>query len=281
MLQTQIQDTKSRDIQVHYVSLPTGLALQYAAQGPDTGTPVIFLHGVTDSWRSFEGVLARLPIDIRAYAISQRGHGNSSRPTGGYLYQDLAGDLRAFMGAHNLPPAVVVGHSMGAMVARRFAADFPEHVAGLVLMGGWSSLHGHPALKEFVHSSITTLTDPINPAFVKEFQLSTVVREVPTALLRNAVSESLKVPARVWRAAFEGFVNNDASSDSARVSAPTLIAWGERDSYANRSDQDALLGAIRGSRLIVYESAGHAFHWEDPAWFAADLVAFVRELSQA
>ena len=81
---------------VDSIALPTGVTLEYATQGPETGTPVIFLHGVADSWRSFEGVLANLPPDMRVYAISQRGHGNSSRPAAGYLYQDFARDLRSF-----------------------------------------------------------------------------------------------------------------------------------------------------------------------------------------
>jgi pimeloyl-ACP methyl ester carboxylesterase len=260
------------------VTVSGGITLEYAAQGPTTGTPVIFLHGVTDSWRSFEGVLAKLPASMRAFAISQRGHGNSSRPAAGYLYQDMANDLRAFMDALHLPPAVVVGHSMGAMVARQFALSHSSHLTGLVLMGGFWSIRRNPLVEEFVDSAISQLADPIDPAFVKDFQLSTIAREVPSELVDTAVIESLKVPARVWRAAFEGFLTNDCSGDFRRMVAPTLIAWGDQDSYAGRFDQDALLAAIPGSRLVVYEGAGHAFHWEDPATFAADLVAFVSGL---
>jgi len=96
-------------VQVKSISLPTGVTIEYAEQGTTPcGTPVVFLHGVTDSWRSFEGVLAHLPLGLRAYALSQRGHGNSSRPEAGYLYHHMARDLRAFIDALRLPPAVVV-----------------------------------------------------------------------------------------------------------------------------------------------------------------------------
>jgi pimeloyl-ACP methyl ester carboxylesterase len=61
------------------------------------------------------------------------------------------------------------------------------------------------------------------------------------------------------------------------VTAPTLIAWGEKDSYASQVDQEVLRSAIARSRLMAYPGAGHAFHWEDPRRFAADLVAFVYE----
>jgi pimeloyl-ACP methyl ester carboxylesterase len=53
--------------------------LEYVETGDPKGLPVVFLHGVTDSWTSFEGTMERLPESIRAIAVSQRGHGNSSR----------------------------------------------------------------------------------------------------------------------------------------------------------------------------------------------------------
>src|SRR5688572_17336830 len=70
--------------------------LEYVETGDPTGLPVVFLHGVTDSWTSFEGTMERLPESIRAIAVSQRGHGNSSRPEHGYLMEDFSGDLLRF-----------------------------------------------------------------------------------------------------------------------------------------------------------------------------------------
>ena len=64
---------------VKSVELPGRVTLQYVERGETAGTPVIFLHGVTDSWRSFEPVLPHLPGSIRAFALSLRGHGDSSR----------------------------------------------------------------------------------------------------------------------------------------------------------------------------------------------------------
>jgi non-heme chloroperoxidase len=92
------------------------------------------------------------------------------------------------------------------------------------------------------------------------------------------VLESLKVPARVWRAAFEGFLEDDFAGEFGKIKAPTLIVWGARDTFCPRHDQDTILEAITGARLVVYENAGHALHWEEPERFAADLVAFVKSL---
>ena len=56
---------------------------------------------------------------------------------------------------------------------------------------------------------------------------------------------------------------------------PTLIIWGDRDGFTGRTEQDALVTAISGSRLATYAGTGHCPHWEEPERFAGDLVAFV------
>jgi pimeloyl-ACP methyl ester carboxylesterase len=260
------------------VALPSGLTLHYAEQGQASGVPVLFLHGVTDSWRSFEPVLRQLPASIHAFALSQRGHGNSSRPEAGYRYTDLSEDARAFMDAAGLPAAVVVGHSMGAMVAQRLAVDHPDRVAGLVLLGAFSTLHGHQGVQDFWNTTISTLRDPIDPDMVREFQTSTLANETPQEFLDTVVSESLKVPARVWQATFTGFIETaDFSHELATITSPTLIVWGDRDGYALLKDQQALAAAIPHARRVTYEGGGHAFHWESAERFAGDLVTFVYE----
>ena len=136
-----------------FVTVATGVRLEYVEQGRADGLPVIFLHGVTDSWRSFELLLQRLPASIRAFAISQRGHGDSSRPDIGYRYRDFSEDVRAFMDAIGLERAVVVGHSMGAMVSQRLIVDHPQRVSHVVLMGAFATIHGNPVVDEFVTSA--------------------------------------------------------------------------------------------------------------------------------
>ena len=263
---------------IRSITISSGVTLQYAERGGALGIPVVFLHGVTDSWRSFEPVLDRLPGTIRAFAITQRGHGNSSKPAQGYSYGDMAEDLRAFMDAIEVTAAVVVGHSMGSMVAQRFAIDHPGRVAGLVLMGAFRTIHGHPGLQEFWDTAVSRLTDPIDPAFVRDFQVSTLARGVPPEFLNTVVSESLQVPARVCRAAFKEFLETpDFSHGLAQFAGPALVVWGDRDAYAHREDQEALRGVIADSRLVTYAGVGHALHWDEPDRFAADLVAFVYE----
>jgi non-heme chloroperoxidase len=260
------------------VELPNRVTLPYVEQGDLTGVPVLLLHGYADSWRTFELVLPHLPESIRAFAVTQRGHGDASRPAAGYHPHDFAADLAAFMDELHLDVAVIAGGSSGGFVARRFAIDHPERTLALVLMGSPATLRGNPGVEKLWDSTISKLTDPVDPGFVREFVESTVDRPVPQAFFETMVQESLKVPARVWRATFEGLLVEDSSGVLDKIKAPTLIVWGDQDVVVSRSDQEALAAMIADSRLVVYPGAGHGVYLEEAERFASDLVAFIDKL---
>lgn len=257
------------------VELETGITLPYVVQGEPSGIPVILLHGITDSWRSWESVLAGLPGSIQAVAPTQRGHGAADRPATGYRFEDFAADLAAFLDALGIERAVVAGHSVGSQVAQRFAMDHPDRLLGLVLVGSVTTWQGNPAVAEVWESGFSTLTDPLDPAFVRAFQASP---RLPRARLDVAVRESLKAPARVWREVWEAMMTTDFSAELGKIAAPTLVVWGDRDPLCPRGEQEALVAGIADTRLVAYPGGGHNLHWEEPARFAADLVAFVDSL---
>lgn len=89
--------------------------------------------------------------------------------------------------------------------------------------------------------------------------------------------ESMKLPARVWRAAFQNLMNANLFNGLDKITVPTLIIWGDQDTYFLREEQDALAAKIADSKLVVYNGAGHALHWEEPQRFAADLLAFIEK----
>lgn len=262
------------------VQLANEVDLQYVEHGDSTGVAVILLHGVTDSWHSYELVLPHLPKSIRAFALSQRGHGDSERPLTGYHPHDFAADVAAFMEALNIERAVIVGHSMGSYVAQCFAMNYPERTSGLVLVGSFKTLKGDQGIQEFWETGIAPLQDPIAPEFAREFQKSTLALPVPPEFLDTVVQESLKVPARVWHAAFKGLMESDLSGDLDKIKAPTLIVWGDKDAYFLRDQQDALAAGISGSKLVIYSGVGHGVHWEAPKRFADDLLSFIESFAK-
>lgn len=260
------------------ITLPNRVRLQYVAQGAPAGLPVLLLHGITDSWHSYERVLPHLPQSLRAYALTQRGHGDAERPATDYRPQDFAADVAAFMDALELKQAVIVGHSMGSLVAQRFALDYPARTLGLVLIGSWRNISDNPGVQEF-WETVSQLSDPIDPGFVREFQQSTLAKPVPETFFETVVRECLKVPARVWQATLKGLLENDAARELVKIKAPMLIVWGDQDAFCPRGDQDDLAAAIAGAQFLVYPGAGHSPQWEEPERFAADLAAFIESLA--
>lgn len=265
---------------VRRIRLATGVTLPYVEQGAPDGLPVVMLHGVTDSWRSFEPLLPWLPRALRVFALTQRGHGDADRPQRGYGLRDFAADVSAFVEALGLGPVLLVGHSMGTSVALRCALDDPAHVRGLFLIGAFASYRDNAGVVEFYESCIADLGDPVPHALALEFQQSTLARPISPGLLDLYVRESLKLPARVWRAAFEGLLEDDFTQRLGRVKAPTLCLWGEHDAFAQHRDQERIVAAIEGARLSVHRGAGHALHWEDPARVAGEMTEFARLLAR-
>jgi pimeloyl-ACP methyl ester carboxylesterase len=263
------------------VTLPNGIRLPYAEHGHPTGLPVVLLHGYSDSWRSYESVLPQLPESVQAFALTMRGHGDADRPDTGYRPEDFANDVAEFMTAVGLRRAVIVGHSMGSLVAQAFAIDHPERTLGLVLAGARSRWNTHPGVLELGDYVCSSMADPVDPAFVADFQQSTLVQPVPTSFFDTAVRESLKLPASVWKAALiDCILQADYSSRLGEIDVPTLIVCGAHDGFAI-DDQEGLASGIRGSRLEIYPRAGHALHWEEPGRFAADLVRFIGDLTSS
>jgi pimeloyl-ACP methyl ester carboxylesterase len=262
-------------ITLRQIQLPGRVRVEFAEQGERGGMPVIALHGVTDSWRSFEPVLPHLPPDLHVLALTQRGHGGSDKPAAGYLPAEFAADVAAFMDAMAIERAVLVGHSMGSIHAMRCAIDHPSRVAGLMLAGTMPWFGRPPEMIQFHREQIASLVDPVPEAFAREFQQSTLARPIAASWLDGFVAESLKVPARVWRAAFAGFIGDDFSARLREIDIPTLIVWGRHDAFCSAAEQQAMLQLIRGSRLVEYADAGHAMHWEEPLRFASELARFV------
>ena len=265
--------------EVSAVTLENGLTLSYAEQGDRAGPVLVLLPGPTDSWRSYEPVLERLPRSLRVIAISQRGHGESDKPVTGYRVEDFAGDVAPLLDALGIERAVLAGHSGSCLVARRVAIDLPERVAGLVLEASPTTLRSDARLEGLVESTVASVTDPIDPDFARSVVIDTSSDELEAEVLDRLVSELLKVPARVWREMFAGLLQYDDMAELQGISAPTLLLWGDADALVDSDMQDQLTRRILDAKLLVYPGVGHTPRWEDPSRFAADVASFVERLA--
>jgi len=258
--------------------LSTGLRVHYAEQGDREGEAIVFLHAYVDSWFSYSRVLPLLSPSYYAFAPDQRGHGNSDKPQCCYTADHYAADVDAFMDAVGIEKATLVGDSSGGLIAQRVALDYPHRVSRLVLIGSPTTLVNNEAVRELGEEMLAGLEDPISPEFVREFVSGTIHHPVPEEFLERVVSESLKVPARVWRDYYEGVVLTvDDTARFGEIGAPTLILWGEQDFLLPREEQEGRAAAIPNAILRVYPETGHLAHWARPGWVVRDLQTFMRD----
>ena len=261
------------------VGLASGLTLSYADEGDASGPAVLMLPGPTDSWRSYQPIVGLLPPDIRAIAVSQRGHGESDKPDTGYRVEDFAADVVPLLDALNVERAVLAGHSGSCLVARRVALDHPDRVAGLLLEACPTTLREDARLRRFVESVVSELDDPISPDFARSFVVDTSSANVAPDLVDALVEEILAVPARVWKQTFAGLLEYDDQTELKLIEAPTLLLWGDADAVVSRAMQDQLAGAIPSADSLVYPGVGHTPRWDDPVRFSSDLMTFVRRIA--
>ena len=262
------------------IQLPTGVRLNYVEQGDPArhagraAARLLRTRGARTS-----RILPLLPRIVRVFAVTQRGHGDSSKPETGYAAGATSPrDLAAFLDAMGLD-------SRG----RRRALDgLARRAAVCDRLSGTHARAGArgrvPASRRqrrrFVSLGRPSRRSPIRSIrrSSASFSRARVARPVPPDFFEDVVGDSLKVPARVWKGALEPYLTMDFLPRLSEIAAPTLMIWGDRDAFIGRPEQDVLTGAIAGSRLVTYAGTGHSPHWEEPERFSADLLAFIRSV---
>jgi non-heme chloroperoxidase len=125
-------------------------------------------------------------------------------------------------------------------------------------------------------TAVHALADPVAAQFARRFQAGAVHVPMPEGFLEGLVAESRKLPARVWKQALDGLVAFDDAAELGRITAPTLLIWGDHDAVVSREEQQRLKDEIPDATLKVYPETGHSPHRERPEAVAADLATFTR-----
>ena len=254
------------------VTLSNGVRIHYAQQGPRIGPTIILLHGYSDSWFSFSRVMPLVPLEFRVIAPDFRGHGSSDRPESGYRIDDMAADIVELMDVLSIPSAIVVGHSMGSFVAQAIADRVPTRVTGLVLAGS-APVAANVNVAE-LRLAVDALTDPVDPEFVRAFQMSSIALAVPDVFMEAAIANSRRMPARVWKEVLRGLIEYRPAAKRPRVR--TLVLGGKKDSVFSALEQTQLARQYPDSRLQLIDDVGHTLHWELPEVFVDALKRFIR-----
>ena len=278
------------DARKHLIGLSDGETLAYIDIGPRDAVPVVLLHGYTDSARDWAPIAPFLSGRFRLIIPDLRGQGASSKPDCCYTRFDFAYDINLLLERLKLPGAVVVGHSLGSLVAQTFAEEWPGRTRRLILISSTGTYFGPapqgasaracPSVATVLPASLegaAQLKDPIDPdsAFMKSWWHESM-RLNPPFFSRRQRRDAAAIPARVWRAiADQSLLGVDLRSMLPRIEAPTLLIWGGEDALEGPAGRAALRSGIKGAQVVNFPSLGHDLIWQDPRGVARAMTRFI------
>lgn len=242
-----------------------GVTSHYVVGGE--GPPTLLLHGWgadISAWgRVIRGFLAE---GRRVLAVDFPGFGQSARPPEPWGVADYTSWLRQVIDATGLLPADIVAHSFGGRVAIMLAATQPQYVRKLALTSAAGIRLDSPRSK--LRAQVVR----------RAIRLGRLAFRLPGLDgLRDRVREKVYtrlgatdyLNAGALRPTFVKVVSQDLREYAGRITAPTLLLWGERDMDTPLAQAAILHAAIAGSRLVVLKGAGHFSYLERyPEWSA-------------
>jgi pimeloyl-ACP methyl ester carboxylesterase len=258
---------------------------------------VLLVHGITGRGAAWDPVTMRLAHDHRVLVPDLPGHGTSAKPRGDYSLGAYAAGLRDLLIALDAEGVTIVGHSLGGGVAMQFAYQFPQRVERLALVSS-GGLGREVSL--LLRAATLPGAEQVLPLLTAHWAIaagSGVARALDRIGLRAGADLSgmaegfagLNTPDA--RAAFLATARAVIDAGGQRVNArdrlylaaevPTLLLWGDRDPMIPVAHAHAAHAAMPGSRLEVFEGAGHFPFQDDPERFAAVLAEFIAETEPA
>ena len=254
-----------RDVDLHVVDGGAG------------APPFLLVHGYTGSSLDWADVQPSLAEHRRVVAYDQRGHGESTN-TGdpaSYTFDALVADLGALVDALDLAPFDLLGHSMGGIVALRYALEHPEQVRSLILMDTFAEPAG--ALPQDMIDGLVAKarTDGMGAVLevMRPFMEGMMSQQPPERRAVLAARMERKIP-NMDPEAFGSFARelNTYPSMVARLgelAMPVTVLVGENDTNLVQPAH-VMAAAIPGAELVVFPGAGHSPQEDDPAaWLAA------------
>ena len=278
-----------------------GTELAVRAAGPAEAPVVVFVHGFSLDMTTWHEQWLDLSVEFRTVLMDQRGHGASGRAAHGDLSlrsmgRDVAAVLEATAAGR---PAVLVGHSMGAMAILAAAEQRPElfgpSVAGVVLVGASSS--------DLLRGAMGSITDLVRPRLgsigtaarrvdrLRRAILASpadlrgaVVRltqfgpDAPQHVVDHVVHLAERASSDVWTDGLAELMEMDMRHAVPRLKVPAIVVVGEHDRVTPPAAAIELAGALPEARLVVIEGAGHMPMLERPLELNREIRGFALPL---
>jgi 3-oxoadipate enol-lactonase len=242
------------------------------------GPTVLMLHGIGGGHLAFAPQVETLASSgYRAVAWDMPGYGHSA-PIEPYTFKGLAQSCIALIETLNCGDVVLLGHSMGGMVAQEVMARRPELVSKLVLCGTSPSF-GQPE-GDWQREFIAQRTAPLDAGTSMAELAETLVPQMvgPGSLpegVRLATHCMSQVPPSTYRRALEALVTFDRRANLPQIRVPTLVVAGEHDRDAPPAMVKKMADSISGATFIEMPGIGHLQNLEAPDEFDGLLLNFL------
>ncbi len=236
-------------------------------RGPVDSPTLVLIHGAGGSRLHWPAELRRLPR-ATVYTIDLPGHGRSEG-AGCSSVEGYAKALAAFLDADeiNVDRIIPVGHSMGGAIGMRLTLDFPDRVAGLVLIATGAKLRVAPAIMEGIQNDFEA-----SAALITQYAWAP---QAPSHLSEAGQQVILETGADVLLRDFTACNHFDVMERLGDIQVPTLIVAGSADRLTPIKYARFLSEHIADSDLVTIEDAGHMVTLERPAEVKQALGAFL------
>ncbi|WP_266075381.1 alpha/beta fold hydrolase [Haladaptatus caseinilyticus] len=259
-----------------------GVTLYFEERGE--GTPIVFLPGVTTGVRFFAPQLAALSDDFRTIALDYRGHGRSEKTEAGHTVPQYARDLRAFLDRRNLDGVVLVGWSMGALIAWEYLDQFGEGgIRGLVVVDmsaspfQWDGFeHGNADLDRLTDTLELVQTDHL--ALVEGLIQQTFNRPPSEDVRRLVFDEVSRTPPPVKTAIIFDYTMRDYRDILPGIDVPTLVCAGADETWRTVAAVKDVADRLPNTEFELFEESGHVPTLEEPDEFNRTIAEFVVSL---
>jgi pimeloyl-ACP methyl ester carboxylesterase len=255
------------------------------------GSAVLLVHGIAGSFETWDPVLPALGGGCDVIAPDLLGHGRSAKPRGDYSLGAHATVLRDLLRALEIDSATVVGHSMGGGIAMQFAYQFPERCERLVLVGsGGLGPEVTALLKAATLPGADLVLSLATSDRMQRFVGSVLgpFRKMGLSIrpsIAHIAQHLASLEDRDARKAFILTARSVLDLHGQRIDArdrlhlaeqlPTMIIWGGRDKLIPVAHAEHAHELVTGSRLEIFEEAGHFPHQDEPERFARVLLHFL------
>ncbi len=258
-----------------------GVKVFYESFG--AGDPaLVFLH----PWSTNRFVWTfQLPVFAqrhRCIAVDHRGHGQSDKPADGYAISEMAADVVAILDDAGIDRAILVGNSIGGMIAMQTSLDAPERViANLILSSGTNiGADTPPEVAEAMQKDWRAVFSGLLDSAVSA--KSKAERPEIQAFMQGCFrTESNFTEGVFWASAADpnGVFNWNISARLKDITQPTLIIAGEEDGATTPEHNRFLADNIPDAEIKMYKDIAHFCQLENPAAFNADLEAFIARVA--